>query len=198
MCSTLVRINSRRYGTVVNYSTPKRGEEVTETKTIDSRLVVQIVRRYVAHNSIEPSELPGLITGVHRSLAILGTPSGSPALEPAIAINRSYGRDFVICLECGWRGQVLRSHLTSAHGISRADYRARWNLKHTHPLVAPAYSDRRSAFTKQLRLGQGRRAPTAASDPPAAAPNPEPPKPEPEPPKRRGRPRRTAPSAATP
>jgi len=141
-----------------------------ETKTIDPRLVAQIVRRYVAHNTVAAGDLPNLIATIHRSLAGLEAPVETPAAEPAVAINRSYGRNFVACLDCGWRGQVLGRHLTVTHGVSPSDYRARWNLKTTHPLTAPSYSERRSTLAKQLGFGQRRRAPEVAPEPPGNAP----------------------------
>src|SRR6266446_7441685 len=124
-----------------------------QTKTIDPRLVAQIVSRYIAHNKVAAVELPDLIATVHRTLTELGQHAeASGPLKPAVAINRSYGRDFVICLECGWRGKVLRRHLTVSHGLSPRDYRARWNLRDTHPLIAPAYSERRSSLANQIEL----------------------------------------------
>ena len=153
-----------------------------QIKRIDPRLLTEIVGSYVSHNSIAASDLPNLIAVVHRSLAGLGElPEVPTVLKPAVAINRSYARDFVVCLECGWRGQILRSHLTTAHGQSPGEYRARWKLKITHPLTAPAYSERRSTLAKQLGLGQFRRTPARAPETPAPTP------------KRRGRPRRTTP-----
>jgi predicted transcriptional regulator len=78
---------------------------------INPRLVAEIVGRYVAHNTVAASDLPNLIAVIHRSLAGLGQPEeASASPKPAIAINRSYGRDFVVCLDCGWRGQMLRTH----------------------------------------------------------------------------------------
>jgi len=140
---------------------------------IDPLLVAQIVRNYVAHNGIPSGELPNLIATVHRSLAELGEPPQTPARDPAVATNRSYGRDFVICLDCGWRGLILRRHLTTAHGLSRDDYRARWSLKNTHPLIAPAYRERRSTIAKELGLGRSPSLPSApereAAPPPASA-----------------------------
>jgi predicted transcriptional regulator len=139
-------------------------------------LVAEIVRGYVSHNSIAASDLPSLVTLVQRSLAQLGEPPEVPVIrKPAVAINRSYGRDFVTCLDCGWRGKMLHRHLTAAHGLSPRDYRARWKLRDTHPLIAPAYSERRSTLAKQIGLGQLRRTTVVTPEPPA-------------PPKRRGRP----------
>ena len=60
------------------------------------------------------------------------------------------------CLECGWRGQMLRRHLAIGHELDVAQYRARWNLPREHLMTAPGYSDRRSTLAKQAGLGQGR------------------------------------------
>jgi len=159
---------------------------MAEAKTIDPRLVAQIVGRYVAHNTVAAADLPNIIAIIYRSLAGLGQrvePSAST--KPAVAINRSYGPDFVVCLDCGWRGKMLRRHLTAAHRQSPAEYRARWGLKMTHPLTAPAYSERRSSLAVQFGLGRGRQTAAEAREPEA-------------PPKRRSRPRRAAPPPTTP
>jgi len=177
-----------------------------EAKRVDPSLVAQIVRSYVAHNNLPASELSILIATVHRSLAGLDTPDEIPAREPAVAINRSYGRDFVICLDCGWRGQMLRRHLTVSHGLSRSDYRTRWNLKTTHPITAPAYSERRTAMAEQIGLGRNRQPSQSETAPAAAPPAATPPEVALDrtfiaslsQPRRRGRPRRTAPTATTP
>jgi predicted transcriptional regulator len=151
-------------------------------------LVAQIVRGFVAHNTIPPGELPNLIATVHSSFAGLGQPVAPAPREPAVAINRSYNRNIVICLDCGWRGQMLRRHLTMAHSLSPAAYRARWNLKATHPLTAPGYSERRSTLAKQFDLGRSRPPAESALDPTFTASLSQP--------KRRGRPRNTAPAPA--
>jgi predicted transcriptional regulator len=79
-------------------------------------------------------------------------------------------RDHVICLDCGWRGQMLRRHLTTAHDLTVEQYRARWKLTRDHPLTAPGYSERRSGLAKQAGLGLSRR---------RSREEPEPVKPEP-------------------
>jgi predicted transcriptional regulator len=59
----------------------------------------------------------------------------------------------VVCLECGYRAQVLRRHLRVFHGLEVADYRARWTLPADHPITAPSYSARRSTMAKEIGLG---------------------------------------------
>jgi len=129
---------------------------MTNVKMISPHLVAQFLRGYLARTKIAAGDVPQLIATVHHSLAHLGKPEAAPAGEPAVAVSRSFGRDFVICLDCGWRGQMLRGHLTTRHGLSPLDYRSRWRLKPAHLLTAPVYSERRAAIAKQLGLGHHR------------------------------------------
>jgi predicted transcriptional regulator len=122
---------------------------------VDPILVAEIVSSYVAQNSVGVDQVAGLIATVHRSLSNLGESAlASVAPKPAVPIKRSVQRDHVVCLECGFRGQTLRRHLRTAHGLERAEYRSRWKLAANHPLLAPAYSERRSTIAKMIGLGR--------------------------------------------
>jgi predicted transcriptional regulator len=102
--------------------------------------------------------------------------------SPAVPIRRSVHRDYVVCLECGWRGKMLRRHIGTLHDLGPGEYRRRWGLSADHPLTAPGYSEARSGLAKQLGLGRrGRDGDTEASPEPARQPQPE------KPPSRRGR-----------
>ena len=149
---------------------------------VDLSLVAQIVRSYVAQNSIGVDQVAELIATVHRSLGGLGESAPAPALVPAVPIRRSVQPDHVVCLECGLRSQMLRRHLRVAHGLEAAEYRVRWKLPADHPITAPAYSERRSSMAKQI--GLGRKPQEAVVSPPDVVASP---------PQRRGRkPRSTA------
>jgi predicted transcriptional regulator len=142
-------------------------EESTAQK-VDPSLVAEIVISYVAQNSIAIDLVAGLIATVHRTLSGLGTNAPTPlaeALTPAVPIRRSVQPDHVVCLECGFRGQILRRHLRVTHGLEPAEYRTRWKLSADHPITAPVYSERRSTMAKDL--GLGRKAQEAAVAPPA-------------------------------
>jgi predicted transcriptional regulator len=139
--------------------------------SINRELTSTIVVAYVRQNQIGSDQLGMLISTVHQALSGLGRPAAEIETErtPAVPIRRSVHRDHVVCLECGWRGQTLRRHLSSRHGLSVDQYRARWNLSREHPLTAPSYSERRSGLAKELGLGRGRR---ASPEEPGRARNP--------------------------
>ena len=132
----------------------------------NTRRVVTIVTSYIAHQSVAPDDLAGLIASVDKALRGLEEPVGlaAEARMPAVPVRRSVQRDYVVCLECGLRGKVIRRHLQARHGLSPDDYRARWSLAPDYPLVAPAYSERRSSMAKQIGLGRLRGQPMAGGD----------------------------------
>jgi predicted transcriptional regulator len=149
--------------------------DADSTQKADPILVAEIVRSYVAKNSIAVDQIGPLIATVHRTLSGLGAsePALAPeARTPAVPVRRSVQPDYVVCLECGFRAQMLRRHLRVQHGLDPAVYRARWNLKPDHPVTAPTYSTNRAAMAR--RIGLGRNRVTAETAPPL----------------RRGRPRR--------
>ncbi len=122
--------------------------------TLDRELTTNIVAAYVRHNQIGADQLPVLISTVHQALVGVGKPAAETGGErtPAVPIRRSVHRDYVVCLECGWRGQMLRRHVATGHGLSVEQYRAHWNLSREHPVTAPNYSERRSGLAKQPGL----------------------------------------------
>ena len=138
--------------------------------TLDRELTTNIVAAYVRRNQIASDQLAALISTVHQALVGLGKPAAETEVErtPAVPIRRSVHRDYVVCIECGWRGLMVRRHLAIGHGLSVDEYRARWNLPRDHPMVAPGYSERRSDLAKQIGLERGRR--TSPEEPEAVAP----------------------------
>ena len=122
---------------------------------VDPYQVARIVSSYVRHHQIGSDELTGLIVEIHRAFAGLGrAASVAEPPKPAVPIRRSVQHDYVVCLECGFRAQMLRRHLRVAHNLEVADYRTRWRLPADHPLTAPSYSARRSRMAKNIGLGR--------------------------------------------
>jgi predicted transcriptional regulator len=144
--------------------------------------VTKIIASYVSHHSVAPEQIAQLIESVNRTLDNLGEPAAPPpgTPTPAVPVRRSVQRDAVVCLECGWKGKMLRRHLTTRHGLSGEQYLKRWSLPPDHPLTAPTYSAQRSTLAKELGLGRGSRTAAAAAPGETASEGT---------PRRRGRPR---------
>jgi predicted transcriptional regulator len=118
------------------------------------RLVADVASAYAAANSLPWAELPRLIHSVHDALAGLSGSKPAEELKPAVSVRQSVSDDTIVCLDCGAPFAMLRRHLREAHGLSPQDYRNRWKLPGNYPLVAPAYSRRRSDVAKTMGLGQ--------------------------------------------
>jgi MucR family transcriptional regulator, transcriptional regulator of exopolysaccharide biosynthesis len=139
-----------------------------EPQNTNRLLTTKIVGSYLRHNIVGATQLPDLIISVHRALTDVGRPNPPEvSLTSAVSVRQSVRHDYVVCLDCGYRGKTLRRHISTQHGFSGDEYLRRWGLKTDHPLTAPAYSEHRSALAKQLGLGR-KPNPEAASEPTTA------------------------------
>src|SRR6201987_1613651 len=132
-----------------------------------------IVSSYIRHHTLRPEQLPDLITTVHRALSHVGQPvQTEEVLTPAVSVRRSVHHDYVVCLDCGYRGKMLLRHISERHALNRDEYLKRWGLRSDHPLTAPAYSERRSTLAKALGLGRKPKAAVLPAVTLTAAPTP--------------------------
>ena len=119
----------------------------------------EIIAAYVSHNAINIADLPGLIAKVHAALMTLGTGAAAPVasapeLKPAVPIRKSVTPDYLICLEDGKQFKSLKRHLMTHFQLTPDQYRAKWGLPESYPMVAPAYSATRSTLAKSAGLGR--------------------------------------------
>src|SRR5246127_4620656 len=132
-----------------------------------------IVSSYVRHHTLRPEQLSDLIATVHHALSHLRQPiQTEEVLTPAVSVRRSVHHDYVVCLDCGYRGKMLQRHISTRHLLNRDEYLKRWGLRSDHPLTAPAYSERRSTLAKALGLGRKPKAAVLPAVTPTAAPTP--------------------------
>lgn len=131
-------------------------------KAVDSKilgLTAQIVSAHAAHHELEKGALPGVIRAVYDTLMTIGdAPAAVPAepARPAVPIRKSVFPDYIVCLEDGKRLKMLKRHLSTSFNLTPEQYRHKWGLEATYPMVAPNYAERRSELAKQIGLGTSR------------------------------------------
>ena len=118
-------------------------------------LAAQIVSAHVGHNTVSVDDLPALIKSVYATLAEPEVQSSGPEKrEPAVPIKKSVFPDHIVCMEDGKKLKMLKRHLQSAFGLTPQEYRAKWGLPATYPMVAPNYAQKRSTLAKAIGLGR--------------------------------------------
>jgi predicted transcriptional regulator len=123
----------------------------------------QIVSAYIVNRPGEALNLTALTADVYATLNSLSqseqatnaaSSNGSNSRKPVVSVEESVKADYLVCLEDGKRVKMLKRHLKTAYNMSPEQYRARWNLPATYPMVAPNYAKVRSQLAKQIGLGR--------------------------------------------
>jgi len=120
-------------------------------------LSTEIVCAYVGHNALSPHDVTKFIGEIHSTLKVLRSNEAlapEHELKPAIAIKKSVGPDYIICLEDGKKFKSLKRHLRTHYELSPKEYREKWGLPADYPMVAPNYSAVRSRLAKANGLGR--------------------------------------------
>jgi predicted transcriptional regulator len=119
-------------------------------------LTADIVAAHVSNNSVAVNDLPSLITKVHQALSSIPARKAEPPerVSPAVSPRSSVRADSVTCLECGQKKKVLKRHLSTAHDMTPTQYRRKYSLAPSHPIVAPSYAEHRRTLAKSIHLGR--------------------------------------------
>jgi MucR family transcriptional regulator, transcriptional regulator of exopolysaccharide biosynthesis len=141
--------------------TPDADTELEATKLVE--LTAGLVAAYVSNNAVRATDIPALINDVHAALAGVAarfeeTAVATPKPMPAVNPKRSVTGDYIICLEDGKQFKSLKRHLMNEFGLTPDQYRKRWDLEPTYPMVAPNYAATRSQLAKDLGFGRKRKA----------------------------------------
>lgn len=73
---------------------------------------------------------------------------------PAVPAKKSVFPDYLICLEDGKKLKMLKRYLRTSYNMTPDQYRSKWDLPVTYPMVAPNYASHRSNLVKRLGLGR--------------------------------------------
>lgn len=134
----------------------------TEINTVELATELTIAWLSNPNTRTSADDVPAFLQSMHNAVAKLAVPGAAsdeaeqPAQEhtPAVSVRKSLAsRDHIISLIDGKPYRTLRRHL-STHGLTPDDYRQRYGLRADYPMVAPSYSESRSAMAKTIGLGR--------------------------------------------
>lgn len=162
-------------------------------------LTVDVVSAFVSQTSMRAEDVPSFIAATYAALAALGAAPNDTAEpvelapdahEPKVTARKSLAsKDYIISMIDGKPYKTLKRHL-SGNGLTPEQYRERYKLPASYPMVAENYATARREMAKRIGLGRKPNAPAEpepAATAPAASPEATPPE------RRRGR----RPKAAT-
>jgi predicted transcriptional regulator len=144
-----------------NFKIMDTGETPPAHSDMLIELTADVVAAYVSNNPVPVGELPNLIADIHAALGRVGGAAEQPQAEkqkPAVSPKRSVHDDYIICLEDGKKFKSLKRHLMTHYNLTPDQYREKWGLEATYPMVAPNYAAARSLLAKQMGLGRKRKA----------------------------------------
>lgn len=129
-------------------------------------LTVQLLSAYLANNTVASEDLAGLIKSTRSALTeeaqAVAAQAEPEAFTPAVSVRKSLASpEHIISLIDGKPYKTLKRHLAS-RGLTPDEYRSRYNLPASYPMVAPAYGAHRRELAQKTGLGS--RKPAAAAD----------------------------------
>lgn len=129
-----------------------------ETNSDITALTVQLLSAFVSNNRVSSDDLAELIKTTRSALTQdVAAPAAQAAAEefaPAVSVRKSLAsREHILSLIDGKPYKTLKRHLAQ-HGLTPEQYRERYKLPKSYPLVAPSYSDARRAVAEKLGLGK--------------------------------------------
>lgn len=135
--------------------------DTTETPVKNDDMLIEltadVVAAYVSNNPVPTGDLPNLIADVHAALGRVGGVAEAAPVDkqkPAVNPKKSVTDDYIICLEDGKKFKSLKRHLMTHFGLTPDQYREKWGLDPSYPMVAPNYAAARSQLAKEMGLGR--------------------------------------------
>lgn len=151
---------------------------VGETNLLE--LATELTIAWLANPNTRASadEVPAFLEKMHGAVAglVLAKSSDQPEAAadtedfvPAVSVRKSLAsKDHIISLIDGKPYKTLKRHL-AGHGLTPAEYRARYNLRADYPMVAENYGAMRREMAKTIGLGRRPKAAGSVRDKSAAA-----------------------------
>ncbi|HEX7853504.1 MAG TPA: MucR family transcriptional regulator [Sphingobium sp.] len=132
---------------------------MAETEQTDvAALTVQLLSAYLSNNTVAHTDLADLVRSTKAALIESEAPAPVEpeiqAVVPAVSVRKSLASpDHILSLIDGKPYKTLKRHLTS-HGLTPENYRARYGLPSSYPMVAPGFAAQRREIAARIGLGR--------------------------------------------
>lgn len=143
---------------VISLDNEMSGEEQNDTVGLAAAVTMAWLAN--PHTRVSASDVPAILQSMHEAVLSLTAPTSEQNVQsasehtPAVSVRKSLANsDRIISMIDGKPYASLKRHL-AGHGLTPAEYRARFNLKSDYPMVAPGYSEKRRAHATQIGLGR--------------------------------------------
>jgi predicted transcriptional regulator len=73
--------------------------------------------------------------------------------------KKSVFANHILCLDCGQSFKMIKRHISTDHQMTPDEYRIKWGLPASYPMVSPEYAAERSKLAKASGLGRKVEAP---------------------------------------
>ncbi len=131
---------------------------MSNTKENNNHLgaTAEIVSSYLLNHKTDLNELEIIIQRVYGTLTRLtGSVDNAAHVGGSdVSIESSVTPDYIVCLEDGKKLKMLKRYLKTNYNMTPEEYRKRWGLPATYPMVAPNYAKKRSQLAKNIGLGK--------------------------------------------
>ncbi|MCB1342133.1 MAG: MucR family transcriptional regulator [Pseudooceanicola sp.] len=127
------------------------------------QMIARIVAAYAGRAGVGVDDIVSLMNRLRHELdgdlaEVAPAVRVAPA-EAAVPVEQAATKDKVYCLCCGKGFKMLKRHIGAEHGLTEAEYRARFGLSQEVPLVAPSYSSRKAKYARESGFGKYSRKP---------------------------------------
>jgi predicted transcriptional regulator len=130
------------------------------------KLAAEIVVSHASMSELTSAELVEEIKDIYNVLASLeagvavpeiteAEPGAGEIKKPQIPLKDIVKEKYVVCLECGKKMRILKTHIKKAHGLTPKEYYQRYDLDpKKYPLVCKEYSAQRSQMARDRGFGK--------------------------------------------
>ena len=122
---------------------------------------LEIVKAQAGVRNMTEEEVTSMVSNLAAKLKSMEAgeqePQEEKPQEPAVDPKKAIREKSVVCLECGKTFKVLTKRHLATHGLTPAEYKAKWGFKKTQSLIAKSLARERKKKMESMRLWERRK-----------------------------------------